>query len=131
MRSLISFSNSSIGGSANPFSMEATTRADHGARRNGEAPCSWRRPVRGTMISSPGLRHDMKAKSTASEPPVVTMISSGGKLDLILLVIGHQLFAQRAVAVAGAVFQHLAVDVFEGFETLLGRGRSGWPMFRW
>ena len=55
----------------------------------------------------------------------------GGKFDLVLLVVARQLFAERPVTVAGAVFEYFAVDLLQRFESLWGDGRSGWPMLRW
>ncbi len=66
----------------------------------------------------------MKAKSTASEPPVVTMMSSGREADLVLFVVGDQLLAQRAVTVAGTVFEDRAVDLFQGIKSDL----RGWQI---
>ena len=99
-------------------------RADHGARRNGEGHVvGVGRFGNDDFVARVEARHEGEEHGLGAARGDDDLL--GRELDLILLVIGHQLFAQRAVAVAGAVFQHLAVDVFEGFETLLGRGEVG------
>ena len=49
----------------------------------------------------------------------------GRQADLVLGVILDQLFAQRPVAVAGAVFQHGAVYLLQGVQPHLRRGQIG------
>ena len=49
----------------------------------------------------------------------------GRELDLVLGVVFDQLLAQRAVTVAGAVFEHCAVDVAQCVEADLRRGQVG------
>ena len=99
-------------------------RADHGARRYGEGHVvGVGRFGNDDFVARVEARHEGEEHGLGAARGDDDLL--GREFDLVLLVIGHQLFAQRAVAVAGAVFQHLAVDVFQGFEPLLRRREVG------
>ena len=49
----------------------------------------------------------------------------GRELDLELFVVTYQFLAQRAISVAGAVFEHRTVDLFQGVEPGLRRRQVG------
>ena len=94
VRSLISFSNSSIGGSANPFSIESHHRADHGARRNGEGHVvGVGRFGNDDFVARVQARHEGEEHGLGAARGDDDLL--GRKLDLVLLVVGRQLFAER------------------------------------
>ena len=124
MRELISRSNSSTGGRAKPLSIVVDDGADDRPGRDGEGHVvGVGRFGNDDLVTGVEARHEGEEHRLGAPGRDDDLV--GRELDLVLLVVRHELFAQRAVAVAGAVFEHLAVDVLQGLESHLGGRQVG------
>ena len=99
-------------------------RTDHGARRDGESHIvGVGRFGHDDFVAGVQARHEGEQHRFGTSRGDDDLF--GRKFDLVLLVVARQLFAERPVTVAGAVFEYVAVDLLQRCESRLGRRQIG------